>query len=851
MDLEELFQNVRTRFLAYGDGDRSAIVSDQASEDADALWEQAMQPGGGIPVNVASLVGAVKWFRYKELPFTQSRADFHAAIWTFAQVIDAEPQAVPASAVPYVAAVRAYGADLDRHIAAAFAMVRRAVKGDDPGALDVGIYGLTQAADRGDADPSTRVDLLMALGAAMQIRWDELKDVADLNAAVNTRMTAYQLADQEDPRRTQILEDLARLFAYRYRRTGEAADLDRLIDVQQAQIAAKPGEPGDLLDLMAGLATSLSMRFDRSGATPDIDASLDLRRQMLDLTSLEWSGRWKLMVDVSATYLQRHAAIGDQSDLDAGIDAARQALRTAPEDAPERPHVIATLAEGFRRRFNGATDSAGSIDDLTEPIMLWRELLSIPDRTEAQQSEAADELSRLLYDRFRLSDRLEDLDEAIETARKATSHETTDELTTQAELERSGFAQFWLNLLLQARYLRSPADADFDATVDAGRASLEHPSSIDELRAEQYAATGRALWNRYLDARRHEDLDEAIVLTRAALDVPRADSDPVISDYAILSELLRLRFSLSRDVNDLHGAVASSRRAVEATGPGRPLRGYRLFTLGRLFRELSDATGSHEHLAESIGYFRQAVQEGADDADPGQYLDQLNNALQTQYEWTGSTERLHEAVTACLRAVDLTSVTSDDLACRLSNLGNALSYRARRLGHRADAWAAVEVLRRAVEVARPDDHELGMLNSNLASALLDCFQQVHDPELLDQAIIAGRAAMRTAPANQPQRTEYAAGLAGILHNRFRYTGSVSDLDEAIEVIREADRLGVQGRYGLAPATSTWAPASSAGTGPPATAGTRRMPQRCSRMWSPCRPYPARCVWPQPGSVPPP
>jgi hypothetical protein len=56
---------------------------------------------------------------------------------------------------------------------------------------------------------------------------------------------------------------------------------------------------------------------------------------------------------------------------------------------------------------------------------------------------------------------------------------------------------------------------------------------------------------------------------------------------------------------------------------------------------------------------------------------------------------------------------------------------------------------------------------------------------LDEAVEVGRQAVAAAPADHPDRPMYLSNLGNGLRTRFRRAGKLADLNEAIEVGRQA------------------------------------------------------------------
>ncbi|MGW6742892.1 CHAT domain-containing protein [Streptomyces sp. NPDC055025] len=120
--------------------------------------------------------------------------------------------------------------------------------------------------------------------------------------------------------------------------------------------------------------------------------------------------------------------------------------------------------------------------------------------------------------------------------------------------------------------------------------------------------------------------------------------------------------------------------------------------------------------------------------------------------------------------------------------------------------AAVDLCRRIAQAAPADHPHRGLMVSNLGLALRDRFRRTGDLSDLDQAIVIGQEAARAAPTDYPRRALILSNLGLALRDRFRRTGDLPDLDQAIDHLQAAvqatptdptDRAGHLNTLGLA------------------------------------------------------
>ncbi|MFI6079275.1 hypothetical protein ACIA5C_48025 [Actinoplanes sp. NPDC051343] len=726
MNAEELLQDLLHRQEEYARGNHGPALSDEALAHAAELWNLSLLPTGEMDARAAFLVAMTNWIRYRDLPYSVSRGNFLFAIQTFAQLVDVMGAAVPQSAQPYIQ-VLTVGTPDD-----AVRMLLAAAQTDNGAALDIALMGLGVAIDDGGPENPALPEWCMLLASGLMIRYDRFGAISDLNVAVAADEQAYELLPPGRPERGKVLEQLAKIWVSRHYQLHEPDALDRLIEVQVRQIAIDPS-----VDLVAGLATSLGMRFKRSGDPGDAAEAIRLRRVLLERHSPDHPDRWKFESDVVAAIL---SARPGGEDLDEAINLGQSAERLAP-DATSREIVASNLATAYELRF----DLTRELDDLSAAI----------DRRKDPGHR-----SSLVYRRYQ---RTGDVDDLRTAAAIAPSVTPADRMMR-------------CSLLIELYQL----DNDLTVLDRAVEAAHECAANVGgdqpDLRAAQYAIPGIALQHHFQRTRRLADIDEAIRLVRLAL-----AEDPSADDNAVLGEFFMARFDVSADPADLQAAGEAMERAIAETPPRGPVRARRLLRAAEAFRRLSDSTGSQQALARAIDLFRRAADADELDEDPGRYFDQLGNALQTQYEWTGSTDSLNDAVDAGQHALELSPPGHWDRAGRLTNLGNALQSLVEVHGRPEDARAAVSALSAAIDAATDDDRYLGMYHANLGIAVHSAYRYIGHAGFIEAAIRQHRLAVELTMDMPGFLANYRVGLATALISR----DEKGDLDEAIDVLRQA------------------------------------------------------------------
>ncbi|MEU0626036.1 CHAT domain-containing protein [Streptomyces sp. NPDC005989] len=277
--------------------------------------------------------------------------------------------------------------------------------------------------------------------------------------------------------------------------------------------------------------------------------------------------------------------------------------------------------------------------------------------------------------------------------------------------------------------------------------SLEVPSGADPalpaLLFNHAAVLRMALDDSAFAAALDDNLDELLGVDHrlAAL----TSHDPalrlrVLGDY---SDDLALRYERTLDDEDIAGAVALARACAEQTAPDDPEWAARHYRLARMLGDHFVRGGDPSDLDAAIVHLRQIA-----DASPGEQgmrssvLSALCGVLVQRHEHFGRPDDLHEAIRAARLARDI----------------------------------AIDPLARAMAL------------SNLGSALRVLFRLHNDPSVLDAAVEHGREAVALTPPHHAKHSLRLSMLALSLDERFAFTGSLDDLDEAIGMHRQRARL---------------------------------------------------------------
>ncbi|MFG1809258.1 CHAT domain-containing protein [Streptomyces sp. NPDC049040] len=419
-----------------------------------------------------------------------------------------------------------------------------------------------------------------------------------------------------------------------------------------------------------------------------------------------------------------------------------------------------------------------------------RAAVSAAGEDEERRAVALDTLADVLHARFRLTDEVGLLDEAI------TLGEAAAALAVGIPADRAGYLGN-LGIAHFDRYGATGTAADLAAAIRRHRQALEltgpgHPGSGMHLNNLGLALTARAR------AGDRAAADDAIGAARAAVERAAPGTD-LAHRLSNLGGALYERYTRFGDLADLDEDIDSQRAAVAAaeSAAGHPdLPGLRS-NLATALTERYDCLGTRDDLAEAVAELRTALAGPARPPDFATISDAYGMALHSWYEATGEEAALGEAVLR-LRAAVAGSLAGDpDLPLRINNLVVSLRASSARLGGAAGeaggdaAEEAVGTARAALaalaerHTATPGASEAGGPGRALRSALALALHARGRDGDLDEAVDLSTSLVADIPADEPLRAQELANLAFLLDARHTRSADRDDVFRAMTALRAA------------------------------------------------------------------
>jgi tetratricopeptide (TPR) repeat protein len=465
------------------------------------------------------------------------------------------------------------------------------------------------------------------------------------------------------------------------------------------------------------------------------------------------------------------AVPGPLREACAAISATRDGVPT--DHAEQHDEAIDLLDEAERNHDRAAADQA-----------IWKlAVVTLAARDHPLLSGYLSHLGSAWADRFRLTGRIADLDNAIAAHRKALA------LPPPYPADRAGFRANYSAALL-ARYEAAGEIGDLDQAMALAREAVE---LAPDARAGHGDWTARlalstslqnlavALASSFQLRRDRADLDEAIEAAREAIPV----TDPSGRGYAIIQSLLANmlldRFARYWGMTDLSDAMAAAQVGVDAAPASGRVRAVALSALALAHANLFKHSGDVRDLDRAIATGKESV--GAAQGDPigvATCLSNLGGILTTRYGQIGDAGALDEAIEVHRRAVRSAPDGYLNRPGFLSSLGNTLRSRFLFGGDPADIGEAIKALREAVATAPAGWLDRPGFVANLAEALIASAERQEDPAALGQAAAMLRQELGTISPAHPLHHLCLASAGHAWLTLSDFTGDADALARAID-----------------------------------------------------------------------
>ncbi|KAH6911364.1 CHAT domain-containing protein [Coprinopsis sp. MPI-PUGE-AT-0042] len=470
----------------------------------------------------------------------------------------------------------------------------------------------------------------------------------------------------------------------------------------------------------------------RTGALDDINSAIDAHQRLLDIavTSESVSFVHKTMDGLGMCFVMRHDSTGDMSDLEQGIDYLETVIAMSEEGSDaywdSSIHLGNALAARFQR--------SNRIEDLDRAVDLGRRASLSPREGHAQSTlTASNNLAIALYERYRHLSKIEDLEEAIAVQRCC--------------VRDSGSIQGLPGL--------------------PGR--LTNLSSFLEQRYQHLENT--------------QDIREALQAQHHALELT-ADDDAILpSRLTNMALAYNALFEATKDPSALQTCIDLLKRSLTLIPEQHPLLPLILSNLGiALARQASQGdSAAFDEAVQTLTRVTETTPAGhRAEADR---WNSLGTLWHMRFRQTREPTALSEASSAFQRALELTPEGHASSATRLSRMADIHASRYASSQNEADLQEAVENWRRAVSSSASSPE------TRFKAAL--CWAQLerrHNPQ---ESLAAWDAAVELVPLmiglgeTVSQRTKALAKISDVALQAASIAFSVDRPDKALQWLEQA------------------------------------------------------------------
>lgn len=298
--------------------------------------------------------------------------------------------------------------------------------------------------------------------------------------------------------------------------------------------------------------------------------------------------------------------------------------------------------------------------------------------------------------------------------------------------------------------------------------------------------------------------DMQIQIARGALhSVPESDHAKRRVRMEVLGSQLDERFIQTGEMKDLEESISLARKALSITPQDFPYRSMYLTSLYRVLGHRYDRTGDIKDLEECIRLVQENIANTSkeDAIWPGRF-NSLGIDFYERYLRIRATADLDRSIQCLREAVNTTPKDDIYLRIRLHNLGYMLGQRYFRLSEMVDLEEAIGLVRRALEVNRevlaergkytaeligitPSDGARAVVLNSLGFLLAARYRESGSLDDLREAIDLAKQAVDATPVGYPDRAEFLASLGSRIGYRFARDGQIEDLETAIQFTQQA------------------------------------------------------------------
>jgi hypothetical protein len=351
-----------------------------------------------------------------------------------------------------------------------------------------------------------RARLATSLGAGLCIHYQQIRDVALINEAIEVQREALSLHPHGHLDRGHSCSDLGVSLYELYRHAGEAAILDEALELQREALALQPPGHPDRAFSCNNLAASLHAHYLHRGDLTLLNEAIGLKREALALRPPGHSERAFTCGSLGSSLREQYQQCGGLALLNEAIELERETLALPPADHPDRAVSCTNLATSLHARYQ----QSGTPTLLDESIELVRKVLALLPSGHPDRVFVYNNLGSALQERYRQCGDPTLLDEVTALAHGALA------LLPPGHPQRADGCAGLANSLY-VRYEQCGDLALLEEAIELGREALRLRPLGHSERALSCSNLAASLWARYGYYGNLTLLDETIKLLHEAL----------------------------------------------------------------------------------------------------------------------------------------------------------------------------------------------------------------------------------------------------------------------------------------------------------------------------------------------
>ncbi len=557
------------------------------------------------------------------------------------------------------------------------------------------------------------------LGLFLEARFRWTRERPDIDEAIQCQ---YQAMVLDPTHRGFCLDNLSTHWYALYSMTEDRSDLEQALGFSREalELCSVDDNSSRLPVIKSHMAAHLDARFRCSGRAEDLEEALKIRRGLVARTEGKIGHRVDVGDLVQSLDLQRRRDPGQLSVCDEGIKQHRDSV--LPILGPDHLDFLEQLAISILHRFQRSREP----EDLEEAITYLRELTALIPRGPIRHANHLSHLAGALRSRFFVFGRIEDIDDAIDSAQEAVA------------IVRSQASHIRDHLIVCLSVLASCLDARciYEEAIAIWRevVSLSPPTIWTAL-----CNLASSILSRQLKLGEPDGIEEAIVLLRKSLTLIPAEHPDRLRSLDALALAAVMRCLLGGGIENQEDVLEICHENVAA---------YERFPLDKdcyfAIRTLAKAYWIKGDYDEAVTHFERAV--NLRYATP-------HSRFQTATQWAGitmqaghsSSLRAHmkalELLDRCLTSTPTIDLQHQFLTENASTLATNAASRAIESGEleiavqaleqgRALLWSRMRGYRHPIE-------KLHGLNAGLAEEFKEVCQQLEHLNVSSQHNVLG------------------------------------------------------------------------------------------------------------------